>query len=79
MSARGKAKRPGRRARPRVALRASLKLNAWEILSRSIEASLRLGWNRAHKHTDKPDVETILERQFDAVMGDLSEIARFDQ
>lgn len=43
------------------------------LLERCIEDGLTRGWNRAHKHTDEPSEERILEEQFNAIMGEIWE------
>lgn len=66
---------PAKRSRrAKLNLRAELRFNAYEILSRAVETGLELGWNRAHKHTESPDGELIRERQFDAIMCEVSEL-----
>lgn len=43
------------------------------LLDMCIENGLRLGYNRAFKHTDTPDEHTIIGKQFDAVKDEIYE------
>jgi len=58
----------------KIKAKATLKLNAYHILMERVEAGLRYGWHRAHKHTDKPDMEAILNAQEEAVSNEIAEI-----
>jgi hypothetical protein len=53
----------GKTAKPRV------KPNMYAVLSRAVEEGIEYGWNRAHKHTDHPSVETIKDEMERAVMN----------
>jgi hypothetical protein len=55
-----------------------MKPNWYFIICRAIEDGLKLGWNRAHKHVDNPESETILEHQNNAIFELLSEIVIWD-
>jgi len=46
------------------------------ILESCVEVGLTLGWNRAHKHINKPSEEDIFSYQTDAIMNEIYE--RFD-
>lgn len=52
----------------------SVKVDLWEIVSREVEGGANLGCHRAHKHTDKPSVELIVDEVVKAVMNNLSEV-----
>lgn len=56
----------------------SLQVNVYEVLSRAIEDGLKMGWRRAHKHTDTPGEESILEHQQNAIMSEVCEVFKFD-
>lgn len=45
----------------------------YPLLTECIEVGLELGWNRAHKHTDAPTREAILDEQQTAIMGQICE------
>lgn len=41
------------------------------VLEQCIETGLKLGYNRAFKHSDNPDEYTIQGKQFDAIMEEI--------
>lgn len=41
------------------------------VLEQCIESGLRLGYNRAFKHTDNPDEYTIMGKQHAAIMEEI--------
>lgn len=43
------------------------------VLEDCIENGLKLGLNRAHKHTDNPSDEQIIDQQHSAIMGQIWE------
>lgn len=43
----------------RVKVNATVRINAYDVISSAIEAGVNYGLNRAYKHTDKPDRGTI--------------------
>ena len=55
----------------------TIKLNSYSIIADKIENSIEYGYNRAFKHTDAPDKETIKENILNAIMSDLCEIIDF--
>lgn len=57
---------------------ATVRLHAWAILSRAVEEGLAYGWTRAHKHTETPEREDVLDQQAQAIMHALSEVIDFD-
>lgn len=57
----------------------SVKLDVYKILSETIEKSVHYGYNRAHKHTENPSKDHIVETIHAAVMHDLCEIIKFDE
>jgi hypothetical protein len=50
----------------------------YQLTGEAVEAGLRYGWRRAHKHTDSPSEEQILSALYDAVMLELCERFWFD-
>lgn len=50
----------------------------YSILDRAVEEGVKLGYNRAHKHTSKPTEALLLERIQDAVMEKICEVFEFD-
>ena len=59
-----------RKLRPR----SDLKVNTYVIVTRAIEEGINYGWNRAHKHTDRPSEGQIKQEIENAVMNSLSEV-----
>jgi hypothetical protein len=50
-----------------------LKPDAYTLAAEAVEAGIAYGWQRAHKHTDTPDPETIRSEIERAVMNELAE------
>jgi len=61
-----------------VNLEVSVRLDAYKIISDTIETSIKLGWNRAHKHIDNPEQQHVLNEIHTAIMNDLCQILKFD-
>lgn len=53
-----------------------LRPRAYDVLDDAVTAGTTLGWNRAHKHDDKPQPPAIRAAIVDAIMTELVE--RFD-
>lgn len=49
------------------------------LLERCIGDGLERGYNRAHKHTDKPTEQQICQNQFDAILADIFEAFDFEE
>lgn len=49
------------------------KPNAYKILTECVERGIQGGWNRAHKHTDKPTEEHIKEQIEYYIMLEISD------
>lgn len=56
-----------------------MRLNSYRVLSDCIERGLEGGWNKAHKHTNNPSEEYILEQQHNYIMLEISEYFDFDE
>lgn len=56
-----------------------MRVRVYEVLYRAVDAGVEYGWHRAHKHTDKPDAETIKDQILNAVMSDIGEYFEFDE
>jgi len=52
--------------------------NYYAIITDAIEVGLKLGWNRAHKHTETPELDDILEAQENAIIARLSEFVTWN-
>lgn len=55
-----------------------MKANIYKIITECIESGIRLGWGRAHKHTDTPGEDVIKERIESAIMEQICEYFEFD-
>ena len=55
-----------------------LRVKAYDVLQRAVDDGLNFGWNRAHKHTDKPSEDAIKDAMFGAVMGEICDWFDFD-
>jgi hypothetical protein len=53
-----------------------LKPNYYNLIRDSVEIGLAFGWSRAHKYTNKPDVDFIKENMLREIMGALCD--KFD-
>ena len=60
-------------------LKASIKINAYRIIDDAVERAITYGYRRAHKHTDRPSEQLIVQEVHRAVMNDLCEILKFDE
>lgn len=58
----------------KVDVNAKVNINAYEVISRSVEDGVSYGIMRAHKHTDKPSEDHIKEEITNAVMNSLSDV-----
>lgn len=65
---------------PRVRIHPALRIkwNAYAVLERAVEEGLAYGWQRAHKHTDKPSEDTIRCAIAEAVMNAIGEVMMFE-
>lgn len=55
----------------------AMKPKSWPVLVRCVEEGVQMGWNRAHKHTDHPDEQSILEHIETEVMNAICEAFDF--
>ena len=55
-----------------------MKPNWCGIISEAVDRGLRFGYDRAHKHTDTPDKELILDQQFEAIFLELDQFVIWD-
>ena len=55
-----------------------MKTRIYYVLSRAVEEGISYGWQRAHKHTDKPDEAHILDQIEQAIMNAICETFSFD-
>jgi hypothetical protein len=62
---------------PRTRVSGSVRVNAYEVVSRAVEEGVAYGYNRAHKHTAQPTEEHLREQVEAAVMNALCEVLDF--
>ena len=56
-----------------------MQAKTYVLLERAVEEGVARGWNRAHKHTDKPDEGQLRDGIADAVMAAICEVFSFSQ
>jgi len=56
-----------------------MKLKAYRIVSDAVERAVSYGYNRAHKHTETPGKDGIVDAIYNEVMNELSEIIDWDE
>ena len=64
------------KAKPNV--KATIRINAYEVVSRAIEDGIEYGYNRAHKHTTTPSPEALKTAIYEAITNSLCEVLIFD-
>lgn len=57
----------------------SIQFKSYTLIVRSIETGLKLGYNRAHKHTDTPSEEIMIHEMSRAIMNALEDIIKFEE
>lgn len=55
-----------------------MRVKTYAVLQRALEEGYRLGWNRAHKHTDTPSPELIEENVLREIGNAIDEVFHFD-
>ena len=55
-----------------------MKVKTLVILEMAIEAGVKRGWHRAHKHIDNPNEGTIRDNIEESVMSEIYEYFSFD-
>jgi len=56
-----------------------MKVKTLVILEMAINAGVKRGWNRAHKHIENPNEATICDYIEDCVMSQIYEYFTFDE
>lgn len=59
-------------------MKASVKLRAYEIISRAVEEGVGYGIARAFKYSDAPDRDSLAEQVELAVMNALCDVLEFE-
>ena len=62
----------------KVEIRATMRPRIYPILCRCVEDGVAYGWNRAHKHTDKPSPDDTKDAVVQSVLSELCEAFAFD-
>ena len=62
----------------KVKVDATVRVNAYNILSSAIGDAVERGYRRAHKHTDKPEQDGIVGNIYNEVMSAISDILMFE-
>jgi hypothetical protein len=66
-------------SKPRVAGTITVRVKAYDLLRECVENGIAYGWNRARKHVDDPDPETVKGEIEAAVMNEICEWFSFDE
>lgn len=61
----------------KVQTKSAVKVRAYEVIWRAVNEGVGYGYQRAHKHTDKPSEEHVRDQIEQAVMNALCEILDF--
>ena len=56
-----------------------MKAKEYNLIAQCVETGVMLGWNRAHKHTDTPDPDTIRNAIEQAVLNEICEWFDFEE
>ncbi len=54
------------------------KVRLYKVVSEAVSTGVKYGVNRAHKHTDCPSIDHIIEQVENAVLNELSEVLEYD-
>jgi len=57
---------------------ATARVKSYEVLARAVEEGIQMGWNRAHKHTNTPDTDHVMESVYNEIMNSVCEVFNFD-
>lgn len=61
-----------------VEIKATVRVDAYRVLSEAVENGVAYGYMRAHKHADNPQEGHLRDEIFAGVMLELCEVLRFD-
>lgn len=61
-----------------VAVKATVRVDAYRIIADAVERGIMWGWQHSHKHTDDPDRYAIEDAIFNDIMNELCGVLRFD-
>jgi hypothetical protein len=54
-----------------------MRAKEYDVLTRAVEEGVAYGWNRAYKHTTKPDPDQAREEIYQAVVNSICEVFDF--
>jgi hypothetical protein len=60
-----------------VKIKATVKIKAYNIISRAVEEGIDFGYRRAHKYTNTPSEDTIKDELEREIMNSLCEVLEF--
>lgn len=61
----------------RAKIAGTVQVRVYDVMNRCVEEGISLGWLCAHRHTNKPSDEVILEQMQVAVMNAICEFFDF--
>lgn len=56
-----------------------MKPNMWRLISECVENGVRVGYARAHKHSDDPGENVIKHEIEEAIMNEIGDYFLFDE
>jgi len=59
-------------------VRGGMKVRAYDVLRRAVEEGAAYGWRRAHKHTDTPGEDAIVDQIIQGVLNEVCDYFDFD-
>jgi len=54
-------------------VRGGMRVRAYDVVRRAVEEGAAYGWRRAHKHTDAPGEDAIVDQIIQGVLNDVCE------
>jgi predicted Zn-dependent protease with MMP-like domain len=54
-------------------VRGGMQVRAYDVLRRAVEEGAAYGWRRAHKHTDAPGEDAIVDQIVQGVLNEVCE------
>ncbi|WP_437938952.1 hypothetical protein [Sorangium sp. So ce341] len=64
--------------RTKRSVRGGMKVRAYDVLRRAVGEGATYGWRRAHKHTDTPEENAIVDQIIQGVLNEVCEYFDFD-
>jgi len=63
----------------RSQIKSDLRVRAYAVMERAVEDGVRAGFSRAHKHTDSPSPEALVDEIANQVMNAICEWFVFEE